>query len=145
MALWRMPEPSEAGRAAAMQWAHKAEADWVAAEQLWATELSRVTEIVGFHAQQCVEKYLKALLALYQIDFPWKHDLGPLVELLREAALLPDQIDADALEDLAPYAVQLRYPGDIGEITREEATHAVALAREVRHTIRYTLGIEDDH
>jgi HEPN domain-containing protein len=137
-----MPEPSEAGRAAAAQWAYKAEADWIAAEQLWTTELSRVTEIVGFHAQQCVEKYLKALLALHQIDFPWKHDLGPLIELLREAGLLPGAIDADALEDLTPYAVELRYPGDIGEITREEATHAVALAREVRRTIQHALGTE---
>jgi HEPN domain-containing protein len=137
-----MPEPTKGGRAAAAQWAYKAEADWLAAEQLLATGLSRVNEIVGFHAQQCAEKYLKALLALHQIDFPWKHDLGPLVELLRDAALLPAEIDQDALEDLAPYAVELRYPGDMGEITLDEATDAVAIVRTVRTAIRQVLPAE---
>jgi HEPN domain-containing protein len=90
------------------------------------------------------KKYLKALLVLHQIEFPWKHDLGPLVELLREAALLPAGIDRDALEDLAPYAVELRYPGDMGEITLDEATCAVAIAGTVRTAIRPVLPTGQD-
>lgn len=135
-----MPEPTEDSRAAAARWADKAEADWFAAEQLLATGLTRVTEIVGFPAQQCAEKYLKALLALHRVEFPWRHDLGPLVELLREAELLSAAVDVDALEDLAPYAVELRYPGDIGEITPDEAARAVAIAGGVRRAIRHALG-----
>src|ERR1035438_884518 len=53
-------------------WIEKAEADLEAAEQLAPSVASsiRLREIVGFHCQQTVEKYLKVLLTYYQIEFP---------------------------------------------------------------------------
>ena len=36
----------------------------------------------GFHAQQSVEKLLKALLAEHRISYPWTHNLKDLVQLL---------------------------------------------------------------
>ena len=44
------------------------------------------TDTVCFHAQQCVEKYLKAFLVLEGIDFPKAHDIGKI------SALLPPRI-----------------------------------------------------
>jgi HEPN domain-containing protein len=41
------------------------------------------TDTVCFHAQQCVEKYLKAFLVLEGIDFPKTHDIGKISALLR--------------------------------------------------------------
>jgi HEPN domain-containing protein len=35
------------------------------------------TDTVCFHAQQCVEKHLKALLVLRAIVFPKTHDISP--------------------------------------------------------------------
>ena len=35
-------------------------------------------DTVGFHAQQCSEKYLKALLLFHRINFPKIHDLTEL-------------------------------------------------------------------
>lgn len=64
-------------------------------------------EIFGFHAQQAIEKSLKAWLALSAVDFPLTYDLSRLLALLEEAG-----------EDVAPYwplveftvfAVQARY------------------------------------
>lgn len=43
---------------------------------------ARVTDtIVAFHAEQTVEKVLKAVLASRDIEFPFTHDLGLLEEL----------------------------------------------------------------
>jgi HEPN domain-containing protein len=43
------------------------------------------TDAVCFHAQQTVEKYLKALLVLRGIDFPKTHDIEELTGLVAPA------------------------------------------------------------
>ncbi len=64
--------------------------------------------VLGFHAQQAVEKALKAVLSGAGLAYPRTHHLVMLVELLRGAGIdLPP--DADALGDLTPYGVVLRY------------------------------------
>lgn len=39
-------------------------------------------DLLGFHAQQAVEKMLKALLAARGVDYPKTHNLRVLIELL---------------------------------------------------------------
>ena len=41
-------------------------------------------DLLGFHAQQAVEKMLKALLAARGVDYPKTHNLRVLIELLAE-------------------------------------------------------------
>jgi HEPN domain-containing protein len=41
-------------------------------------------EAIGFHAQQAIEKCLKAVLALHEVPFRKTHDLAELVDLLRD-------------------------------------------------------------
>jgi len=41
-------------------------------------------EIFGFHAQQAIEKALKAWLAWLDVEYPRTHDLSLLLSLLRE-------------------------------------------------------------
>jgi hypothetical protein len=45
-------------------------------------------EIFGFHAQQAIEKMLKAWLAARGIAFPLTHDLSRLFELLEKMVLM---------------------------------------------------------
>jgi HEPN domain-containing protein len=65
-------------------------------------------EIFGFHAQQAVEKALKAWLTLVGVEYPRTHDLEELLELLEEHAepILDAFYD---LVDLTDFAVQFRY------------------------------------
>ena len=58
-----MKPPDVALRELVLQWLDKAAADFDAAEQLSA-QGGRFREIIAFHCQQAVEKYLKALLTL---------------------------------------------------------------------------------
>lgn len=76
--------------------------------------------IVGFHAQQAVEKALKAVLALARVDFPFTHDLALLADVCEGAGLsLP--VALDEVDRLSPYGVQLRYglatPGTVDRAT----------------------------
>lgn len=63
--------------------------------------------IFGFHAQQAVEKALKAWLALLGRDYPFRHDLGELLAALKIAGETID--DLWPLVDLTAFAVQLCY------------------------------------
>lgn len=64
--------------------------------------------IVGFHAQQAVEKALKVALVLAGADLPLSHDLGFLVRQVRESGIEPPQEFSDA-QWLTPWAAELRY------------------------------------
>jgi HEPN domain-containing protein len=64
--------------------------------------------IVGFHAQQAVEKAMKAVMAAHGISFPKTHNLKELYDLLMENGhTLP--LTIDQLNELTPYAVTSRY------------------------------------
>src|SRR5207249_2354709 len=65
-------------------------------------------EIFGFHAQQAVEKALKAWLAARGLLYPRIHDLDRLLDLLREeGAAVPPEFDA--LGILTDFGVAFRY------------------------------------
>jgi len=53
-------------------------------------------ETIGFHAQQAVEKCLKAVLILHEIEFRKTHNLDELVDLLKEHTL-PQPPNTDGL------------------------------------------------
>jgi HEPN domain-containing protein len=63
--------------------------------------------VVGFHAQQAIEKSLKAVLSAQSIEFRRTHDLVTLLDLLQDHGLVPPA--ADWLDELNPYAVEARY------------------------------------
>ena len=90
-----------------------------------------------FHAQQCAEKYLKAVLISKDRAFPKTHDLVALTDLcIQSGVIVP--IDADALDSLSEYAVRVRYPGV--EPTLGEAQEAMETAKLVRQYVRKLLG-----
>ncbi|MBI5330698.1 MAG: HEPN domain-containing protein [Betaproteobacteria bacterium] len=69
---------------------------------------------VCFHAQQCVEKSLKAVLIMHDLKYPLTHNLELLADkLLGQGVSIP--VDADVLSLLNPCAVAYRY--DNQEIT----------------------------
>jgi HEPN domain-containing protein len=63
---------------------------------------------VGFHAQQAVEKAMKAVLCSMRIAYPMTHDLELIVGVLRSNRIVPPP-DADELVTLNPYGSILRY------------------------------------
>jgi HEPN domain-containing protein len=91
------------------------------------------TDTVCFHAQQCVEKYLKAVLVLEGIDFPKTHDLETLLSLIPTESR-PDLSDEEQAR-LTEYATSARYLG-WEELSLAAARSAVALARRVRRSVR---------
>lgn len=115
------------------QWIRLGEHDFREAQHALTELQDPAYEIVCFHAQQAVEKYLKAFLCSRNVNFPNTHDLAKLGNLIPPGAGLNIQIED--LAHLTPYAVGSRYPGvDISE-TREDADFAIRTAKRVRDAI----------
>lgn len=115
------------------EWLLKADNDLTNATHTLKLGTRCPTDTVCFHAQQCVEKYLKAVLVLEGIDFPKTNDLETLLSLV-PAESRPELSDEEQAR-LTQYATSARYPG-WEEVSLMAARRAVAVARRVRQSIR---------
>ncbi len=82
------------------EWLTRAEHDLRVAEFLL-TMPDPPPESIGFHAQQCAEKALKAFLTLRQVHFERRHDLNYLIDLCAPLDSAFEQFRADA-DELTP-------------------------------------------
>lgn len=92
------------------EWLTRATEDLAAAQML----ISRpdLTNVVAFHAQQAVEKALKAVIEELDLGFVRTHNLTRLYELVRSH--YPVIGDIDMLDRLDAVYIEARYPGDMG-------------------------------
>lgn len=87
--------------------------------------------IVGFHAQQAVEKALKSVLDAHEHTFPFTHDLDGLVARCHSHGIQTPTVLTDAADALTPYAVAQRYGDETDNaISREEAMCLATVAVE---------------
>jgi HEPN domain-containing protein len=102
-----LPAPTPEQREYAELLLERAASDLGACRVLMAEE-DMLDDVVGFHAQQAVEKALKVALVLADIDFPRSHDLRELTDIAVEAGIsVPGSIQEARW--LTPWAAQLRY------------------------------------
>jgi len=120
------------------QWASKAEHDFRNAEYTLTLQEDCPFDTVCFHAQQCAEKYLKALLLQAGSEPPRTHDLRLLLQRL--PADLAVLFRMEDMVELNRYSIEARYPGEWEEISRAEAERAVMLARAVGTAARLLLA-----
>jgi HEPN domain-containing protein len=87
-------------------------------------------EDLCFDAQQAAEKAIKCVLIYKKVRFPYIHDLGELLALVeRSGEEIPDAVLQAA--KLTRYAVAMRYPGVVEQVTQDEYAEAVAIAGAV--------------
>jgi HEPN domain-containing protein len=91
-----------------------------------------------FHAQQAVEKSIKAVLVHCCIEFRKVHDIDYLMTLLPPEVSVPPE--AGEIVGLSSYAAMFRYPGDYEDVTEEEYQWAIQEARGVYAWAEQILG-----
>ena len=110
------------------RWLRYAEEDLLAAEA--ALEARRMApRHACWLAQQSAEKAIKAVLIFLQIDFPRRHDLDALRNLV-PAGWQVRESHPD-LTGLTEWAVEARYPGEWPEAVDLDASVAAQQARAV--------------
>ncbi len=119
------------------EWVDKAEEDYRVARRECRAK-PPAYNVACFHAQQCVEKYLKALLQEHEIPFQRTHDLEALMKLcLPVISLLQEH--REKLQWLTTFGVEVRYPGI--SANKKDAEQCVLIARALRTLIRKRLGM----
>ncbi len=125
-------------KATTQAWVDKAEADYAIALLARRSRKKRIRDIVCFHLQQCVEKYLKGRLVEAAIPFPKIHDL----EWLLDPVITVEPLWATlgpALSAITDYAVEVRYPGR--DTTPTEARRILVATTKIRNIARVALGL----
>lgn len=122
------PPPRKGFLASPIEWLAHARSDLAFARLGLNQDI--LPEQICFHAQQAVEKTLKAVLLHEKVDFPFTHDLEVLLDTLHGAGMeVPEELQDVGL--LTPYAVETRYPGFWGEIGETDVREAIGLAERV--------------
>jgi HEPN domain-containing protein len=92
--------------------------------------------IFGFHAQQTVEKTLKAWLNLLQQPYPYTHDLSLLLHTLEKQGV--DVASCWDFLDLSDYAVRFRYESILED---EEALDRESLLKDIEVLVAQIEGL----
>lgn len=119
------PDPTQAGSSA--DWLRYARSDLALARILPSGDI--LLDTLCFHAQQTVEKGVKAVLVQQNAPFPKTHNIGVLLGLLPETCHVPDEVALSS--GLTDYAVAHRYPGEYEEISDADHREAIRLAEAV--------------
>lgn len=120
------------------EWVLKAEGDYNTALRENRARKMPNFDAAGFHAQQCIEKYLKAVLQFYNVPFQKIHDLLTLKELCKPFA--PElELYHDLLAYLNQFGVTYRYPGEFA--SREQAKKAIRAMKILRRILRAKIGL----
>ena len=115
-------------------WILLADKDLHAAEIILGAE-DPLTNIVAFHCQQTIEKYLKAFLIEKDIPIIRTHDLINLNAMIKEVKDL--DIDEDMLITINEVYIETRYPCELGLIpdgmpSVEQAKEFMDFTKEVK-------------
>jgi len=124
-----MPHEAEASR-----WIEFADRDLALAEHTAKTMWPIPYEIVCYHCQQFVEKYLKAFLVSKGQEPPYIHDLAKLAALCETENPDFGQIKQKCII-LTEYGVQPRYPSYM-EIIKEDMDRALHFATDIKTFMR---------
>jgi HEPN domain-containing protein len=123
------------------EWTDKAESDFAVMERESRVRKHPAFDVVCFHAQQCVEKYLKARLCEAGAEAGRQHDLVALLDRALAVEPLWEVFRTDCAY-LSDFAVAYRYPGESS--SREQSLDAVKRCRRFRLAARQSLGVRAD-
>lgn len=120
-------------------WLYRAREDIAVIKELQQSNTDGLTSTICFHAQQAVEKYLKAFLAFHDVDFPRTHDLDYL--LMECQKIKHDAFDLD-LKELTEFGVSVRYPDDFYIPTTDESKEYSQIAIAISEIVEKLIEIQ---
>jgi len=124
------------------EWLKAALDDLITIEEI--VKNSFLSNIVAFHAQQCVEKSMKAIIEEEQIDIPKIHKL---LKLYKKVSFKLDNIDENILITLDGLYIESRYPSAFGLLpygkpTLEDAKMFYEFANDVFDKVCNILDVD---
>ncbi len=115
------------------KWLFRADEDIAVIDRLIQSDPEAYASTICFHAQQAVEKYLKALLAWKGVDFPRTHDVDFLLGECRKVS--SGELDHLDLKSLTDFGVSVRYPDDFYVPDASETSYYAQVARDTQKLV----------
>ena len=123
------------------EWLKKADSDFKLVEhELRLPEEEVIRDIVCFHCQQAVEKYLKAFLVYNKKKVKRTHDIA---YLLNECSFIDKGFASIEIKKLSTFGVDIRYPDDFYVPDMEEVKFYYDLTKRVKGLVLAKLGVKD--
>jgi HEPN domain-containing protein len=113
-------------------WLFRAKEDISVIDSLFNTDPVLYASTICFHAQQAVEKFLKAFLVYHNVDFPRTHDVDFLLLECKKIDSKDFEIDLGSLSD---FGVNIRYPDDFYVPDKEETIQYCNIAHAIGNII----------
>ena len=119
-------------------WLIRANEDIAVINNLFNSDPSFYASSICYHAQQAVEKFLKAFLVFHSVDFKKTHDVDFLLAECKE--IEPNGFDID-LGSLADFSISLRYPDDFYVPDKKETIKYRDIAIEVKKIMERKINL----
>lgn len=132
-----------AHRLVVLEWLYKADQDFGFAKDSLEKENLPYFDQICWLLHQAAEKYLKAYIVRFDLEFRKEHDLEKLLEIC-----MTHDVDLDKLKEgcrlLTPFYFETRYPGESRRVSRKEAELMLEETRGIQSLVREKLGIEGE-
>ena len=92
------------------------------------------TDVICFHAQQAIEKYMKGVLVYFEKHITKTHDLINLLTSVAEHIPELENLENE-FHEINRYGVEVRYPDIFYEPSLEEAKEAYRIALKVKEIV----------
>jgi HEPN domain-containing protein len=124
------------------EWLNKAKDDLDVIEEI--KDITHLTNMVAFHAQQAIEKSLKAVIDEFDLGFVKTHQLERLLEIVK--GHMKTKIDHKIVQILDSLYLESRYPLDIGLLqdgkpTKEDAKKFFEFAMSIYISVKRQLEV----
>ena len=123
-----------------LDWYQKADEDLLTAQRLFHVEDPMETSnSIGFHCQQCIEKYLKAYIVSNEVSFEKIHDL----EMLQcKCSSIDKSFEQFDFKNLTDYGVKFRYPDwENLQINEKGLQEFISIAEEIKQFVRGKISL----
>jgi HEPN domain-containing protein len=125
------------------EWLRKAQDDLDVIEEI--KNKKHLTNMVAFHAQQAIEKSLKAIIDEFDLGFVKIHQIERLLEIVKEH--VEANIDHEIVQILDSLYIESRYPVDIGLLpdgkpTEEDADKFFEFAILIYRSVKKKLELK---
>lgn len=121
-------------------WIEKADHDLGTAKLIY-LHIPEYFDMIAFHCQQATEKYIKAILLFFEIEFERTHNLIYLLELLSKRIDITGEL-FDKVILLNGFGVQIRYPDHKIFLTNEELETSIQISQDFRNFAISTTGMK---
>ncbi len=103
--------------------------------------IPKYKDTIAFHCQQAVEKYLKSYILYLDLPIKRTHDLIYLLEQINNIDIVEQNWFDKALE-LQDFAVEIRYPEIVLELSDADIEIAIGISQDFRKLILTKLKID---